>query len=100
MGDIFITGNTAIDAMQYTVNRILFSWTALLNELDFQNHRIIAVTCHRRENYGKPMEDIIMHAILKSWTGRCGGNAQSHCPLLYGHDGFRRIAGGSTCHPR
>jgi UDP-N-acetylglucosamine 2-epimerase len=35
----------------------------LLNELDFENRRVIAVTCHRRENYGEPMEDI-MHAIL------------------------------------
>lgn len=64
MGDIFITGNTAIDAMQYTVKPNFVFPTALLNELDFQNHRIIAVTCHRRENYGKPMEDI-MHAILE-----------------------------------
>lgn len=64
MGDIFITGNTAIDAMQYTVKPDFVFPTALLNELDFQNHRIIAVTCHRRENYGKPMEDI-MHAILE-----------------------------------
>ena len=64
MGDIFITGNTAIDAMQYTVKPDFIFPTALLNELDFRNHRIIAVTCHRRENYGKPMEDI-MHAILE-----------------------------------
>lgn len=63
MGEIFITGNTAIDAMQYTVRDDFVFPTQLLNELDFKNHRIIAVTCHRRENYGKPMEDI-MHAIL------------------------------------
>ena len=64
MGDIFITGNTAIDAMRYTVKPDFVFPTALLNELDFRNHRIIAVTCHRRENYGKPME-AIMHAILE-----------------------------------
>ena len=64
MGDIFITGNTAIDVMQYTVKPDFVFPTALLNELDFRNHRIIAVTCHRRENYGKPME-AIMHAILE-----------------------------------
>ena len=64
MGDIFITGNTAIDAMRYTVKDDFIFPTALLNELDFKNRRIIAVTCHRRENYGKPMEDI-MHAILE-----------------------------------
>ena len=64
MGDIFITGNTASDAMRYTVKDDFTFPTALLNELDFKNRRIIAVTCHRRENYGKPMEDI-MHAILE-----------------------------------
>ena len=28
MGDVFITGNTAIDAMRYTVNQDFRSWTA------------------------------------------------------------------------
>ena len=64
MGDIFITGNTAIDARRYTVKPDVVFPTQLLNELDFRSHRVIAVTCHRRENYGKPMEDI-MHAILR-----------------------------------
>ena len=64
MGDIFITGNTAIDAMRYTVKPDFVFPTQLLNELDFRSRRVIAVTCHRRENYGKPMEDI-MHAILR-----------------------------------
>jgi len=63
-GKIFITGNTAIDAMKYTVKESFVFNTPLLNELDFENKRIIVVTCHRRENYGKPMEDI-MHAIAK-----------------------------------
>ena len=64
MGEIFITGNTAIDAMQYTVRRDYTFTTELLNHLDFVHRRVIAVTCHRRENYGKPMQDI-MHAILE-----------------------------------
>ena len=64
MGEIFVTGNTAIDAMQYTVRRGYTFTTELLNHLDFVNRRVIAVTCHRRENYGKPMQDI-MHAILE-----------------------------------
>ena len=63
-GEIFITGNTAIDAMGYTVKEGRRFQTALLNDLDFDHHRIIAVTCHRRENYGKPMEDI-MSAIAE-----------------------------------
>ena len=62
-GDIFITGNTAIDAMRYTVRKDYTFATKELNELDFASRRVIAVTCHRRENYGQPMQDI-MHAIL------------------------------------
>ena len=53
MGDIFITGNTAIDAMRYTVRPDYKFSTAILNELDFAHHRVLAVTCHRRENYGR-----------------------------------------------
>ena len=64
MGEIFVTGNTAIDAMQYTVRGDYTFTTELLNHLDFVHRRVIAVTCHRRENYGKPMQDI-MHAILE-----------------------------------
>ncbi len=63
-GEIFITGNTAIDAMSYTVRDDYTFKTPLLNELDFAEKRVIAVTCHRRENYGKPMEDI-MQAIAE-----------------------------------
>ena len=63
-GEIFITGNTAIDAMGYTVKTDRKFQNELLNRLDFEHHRIIAITCHRRENYGKPMEDI-MSAIAE-----------------------------------
>ena len=58
-GEIFITGNTAIDAMGYTVKADRKFQNELLNRLDFEHHRIIAVTCHRRENYGRPMEEIL-----------------------------------------
>ena len=57
-GEIFITGNTVIDAMATTVQPNFRFALEELNALDFENKRIIALTCHRRENYGKPMEDI------------------------------------------
>ena len=57
-GEIFITGNTVIDAMATTVQPQFRFQLDELNALDFANKRIIALTCHRRENYGKPMEDI------------------------------------------
>ena len=43
MGEIFVTGNTAIDAMQYTVRRDYTFTTELLNHLDFAHRRVIAV---------------------------------------------------------
>lgn len=61
-GEVFITGNTAIDAMKTTVREGFTFDDPLLNSLDFDASRIIAVTCHRRENYGQPMENI-MRAI-------------------------------------
>jgi UDP-N-acetylglucosamine 2-epimerase len=56
-GRIFVTGNTVIDAMRYTVNGAPFACDAL-NGLDFAHRRVVAMTCHRRENYGEPMEHI------------------------------------------
>lgn len=56
-GRIFVTGNTVIDAMRYTVNDAPFACEAL-NAIDFTGRRVIAMTCHRRENYGAPMENI------------------------------------------
>ena len=58
-GDKFITGNTVIDAMKTTVRPDFVFSVPELNELDFQHRRIIALTCHRRENYGEPMRDIM-----------------------------------------
>ena len=57
-GEIFITGNTVIDAMKTTVRDDYRFTTDALNGLDFAGRRVIALTCHRRENYGQPMHDI------------------------------------------
>ena len=55
---IFVTGNTVIDALKTTVREGYRFTTDILNELDYQNRKVILVTCHRRENYGAPMEHI------------------------------------------
>lgn len=55
--NVFVTGNTVIDAMKYTIGDGSFTTPALQN-LDFDHRRVIAMTCHRRENYGGPMENI------------------------------------------
>ena len=57
-GEIFITGNTVIDAMRTTVRPDFVFANPALNAMDF-GKRVITLTCHRRENYGQPMEDIM-----------------------------------------
>ena len=60
IGDgVFVTGNTVIDAMATTVDKDFSFSTPLLNELDYTGHKIVLVTCHRRENYGEPMANIM-----------------------------------------
>lgn len=56
--NIFITGNTVIDALKYTVKDNYLFENPLLNELDYNNKRVILLTSHRRENIGQPMENI------------------------------------------
>ena len=55
-GEIFVTGNTVIDAMKMPSKRTEFR-SPELAQLDF-SRRIVTLTCHRRENYGEPMESI------------------------------------------
>ncbi len=56
--NIFITGNTVIDALKTTVKEDYKFSDDTLNNLDFKNKRVIVVTAHRRENLGKPLENI------------------------------------------
>lgn len=58
-GQIFITGNTVIDAMKTTVRPDFVFQDPDLNAMDFESKKVITMTCHRRENYGQPMEDIM-----------------------------------------
>lgn len=55
---IYITGNTVIDALKTTVKDNYEFQNECLRSLDFDNKRVIVVTAHRRENLGKPLEDI------------------------------------------
>lgn len=56
--NIFVTGNTAIDAIQATVTKNYVFELDILNKIDFQKYRVIAMTAHRRENLGRPLESI------------------------------------------
>ena len=56
---VFLTGNTVIDALQTTVKSGFRFSDPVLNGLDYRSRKVVLVTCHRRENYGQPMEDIM-----------------------------------------
>ena len=46
---IFITGNTAIDALKTTIDDSYVFTVDELNKIDFKNKRVITITAHRRE---------------------------------------------------
>lgn len=52
--DIYVTGNTAIDALKTTIREDykneIFDWVG--------NDRLVLLTAHRRENLGKPLENM------------------------------------------
>ncbi|MGI6225647.1 MAG: non-hydrolyzing UDP-N-acetylglucosamine 2-epimerase [Peptococcales bacterium] len=62
--NIYITGNTVIDALLSTVKKDYQFTDPKLNTIDFENNRIILVTAHRRENLGTPMENIFQALTL------------------------------------
>ena len=57
--NLFVTGNTVIDALHTTVRPDFRFSTPVLNALPYDTKKIILVTCHRRENYGEPMREIM-----------------------------------------
>lgn len=66
--EIYITGNTVIDAMKYTVKEEYSFENEELNNIDYSKKKVIMVTAHRRENWGdgiinicKALKDIVMH---------------------------------------
>ena len=56
---VFVTGNTVIDALKTTVREDYRFSTELLNHLPYGEKKVLLVTCHRRENYGQPMTNIM-----------------------------------------
>lgn len=64
--NIFITGNTVIDALYHTIKDDFQFTDELLKNIDFAHKRIILVTTHRRENLGEPMRHV--YKALKQIT--------------------------------
>ena len=56
--DVYITGNTVIDAMEHTVEENYIFKNQKLNEIDFKNKKVIMITAHRRENWGEGIDNI------------------------------------------
>lgn len=66
IAQIFITGNTGIDALHYTVRNDFYH-----PEIEWaKGSRLIAVTAHRRENLGEPMRDMFraIRRIVEEFT--------------------------------
>lgn len=61
--NIYITGNTVIDALLSVVNKNYVFEDKTLNNIDFKNKKVILLTTHRRENWGEPMENIFKAMI-------------------------------------
>lgn len=55
---IFVTGNTAIDALFLTVRKTYRFREKALDRVPVGYRRIITVTAHRRENWGEPMRQM------------------------------------------
>ncbi|MEA5007753.1 UDP-N-acetylglucosamine 2-epimerase (non-hydrolyzing) [Clostridium tyrobutyricum] len=55
---IFVTGNTVIDAMGFTVSNSYEFHNNELNKIDYNRNKVIMITAHRRENWGQGIENI------------------------------------------
>ena len=56
--NIYITGNTVIDSLLSVINNEHKFEDNSLNNIDFENKKVILLTAHRRENWGEPMKEI------------------------------------------
>lgn len=56
-GDIFVTGNTVVDALHMVPPRQTFE-TAALNAIPWRDGRVLLTTVHRRESLGEHLEAI------------------------------------------
>lgn len=56
--NIFVTGNTVIDALKTTVEEGYQFTVDRLNQINYEQKRVITMTAHRRENLGEPLRNI------------------------------------------
>lgn len=59
LNNVYVTGNTVIDAMQLTIKNNYVFKNEVLRKMEFKKEqRYILMTAHRRENLGIPLENI------------------------------------------
>ena len=63
--NVHLTGSTAVDALRYTVQGNYIFDNSMLWQLDLAN-RIVLVTCHRRENWVRPLANICDAVLVLS----------------------------------
>ncbi|HUW64773.1 MAG TPA: UDP-N-acetylglucosamine 2-epimerase (non-hydrolyzing) [Spirochaetia bacterium] len=65
--NIFVTGNTVIDALKTTVDPAWSFAGGPLGDIDFDHKRVLLVTTHRRENLGEPLREVYraLAAVVK-----------------------------------
>ncbi|MBU6454521.1 MAG: UDP-N-acetylglucosamine 2-epimerase (non-hydrolyzing) [Cyanobacteria bacterium REEB67] len=58
--NVFMTGNTVIDALLDTAARLKDDYIdkTLFGQADFEKYKVLLVTAHRRENWGQGMDEI------------------------------------------
>ncbi|MDU2063807.1 MAG: UDP-N-acetylglucosamine 2-epimerase (non-hydrolyzing) [Sporomusaceae bacterium] len=56
--NVFVTGNTVIDALKATVSETYQFSDPLLASIPYGERRVVLVTTHRRENLGEPMRHV------------------------------------------
>ncbi len=61
--NIYVTGNTSVDLIDYTVKEDYKYTEDVLNHINIDGKRVIVMTAHRRENLGEPLENIC-NAVL------------------------------------
>lgn len=53
---VYVTGNTVVDALKFSVRKDYTFSVEELNKISNSNKKLVLITMHRRENWGKPME--------------------------------------------
>lgn len=56
--NVFVTGNTVIDAFKTTVKKDYIYKDEILKSINITDRRVVLMTAHRRENLGEPLQNI------------------------------------------